>query len=55
MEIAPGSTQLALTLTEPLPLGDYPCTATVTAVRDGQTVGTLDLAVTLHVAYLWNL
>ena len=55
VDIAPGSTQLALTLTEALPLGNYPCTATVTAIRDGQTVGTLDLAVTLHVAYLWNL
>lgn len=55
VEIAPGSTQLALTLTEPLPLGDYPCTATVTAARNGQTAGTLELAVTLHVAYLWNL
>ena len=55
VEIAPGATQLALTLTEPLPLGNYPCTATVTAIRDGQTVGTLELAVTLHVAYLWNL
>lgn len=55
VEIAPGSTQLALTLIESLPLGNYPCTATVTAVRNGQTVGTLELAVTLHVAYLWNL
>ena len=55
VEIAPGATQLALTLTESLPLGNYPCTATVTAVRDGQTVGTLELAVTLPVAYLWNL
>ena len=55
VEIAPGATQLALALTEPLPLGNYPCTATVTAVRDGQTVGALELAVTLHVAYLWNL
>ena len=55
VEIAPGATQLALTLTEALPLGSYPCTATVTAIRDGQTAGTLELAVTLHVAYLWNL
>lgn len=55
VEIAPGGTQLALTLTEALPLGSYPCTATVTAIRDGQAAGTLELAVTLHVAYLWDL
>ena len=55
VDIAPGGTQLALTLTEALPLGSYPCTATVTAIRDGQAAGTLELAVTLHVAYLWNL
>ena len=55
VEIAPGGTQLALTLTEALPLGNYPCTATITALRDGQTVGTLELAITLHVAYLWDL
>ena len=55
VEIAPGSTQLTLALTEALPLGDYPCTATVTAIRGGQPVGTVELAVTLYVAYLWNL
>ena len=55
VEISPGGTQLALTLTEVLPLGNYPCTATITALRDGQPVGSLELAVTLHVAYLWDL
>lgn len=55
MEIAPGSTQLALTLTESLPLGNYPCTAIITALRDDQAVGTVELSITIHSAYLWNL
>ena len=38
-----------------LPYGDYPCTATVTALRDGEAVGTMEIAVTIHSAYLWNL
>ena len=55
VEIAPGATLLSLWLTEPLPYGDYPCTATVTAFRDGEAVGTVEIAVTIHSAYLWNL
>ena len=55
VEIAPGATLLSLWLTEPLPYGDYPCTATVTALRDGEAVGTVKIAVTIHSAYLWNL
>lgn len=55
VEIAPGSTQLALTLIEPLPLGNYPCTAAITALRNGQAVGTVELSVIIHSAYLWNL
>ena len=55
VEIAPGATLLSLWLTEPLPYGDYPCTATVTALRDGEAVGTVDIAVIIHSAYLWNL
>lgn len=53
-EIGAGSSRVAVELTEALPLGDYPCTAVVSLVRDGQTVGTLELAVTIHSAYLWN-
>ena len=55
VEIAPGATMLSLWLTEALPYGDYPCTATVTALRDGEAVGTMEIAVTIHSAYLWNL
>lgn len=55
VEIVPGATQLALTLTKALPLGSCPCTATVTAIRDGRAVGVLELSVTIHCAYLWNL
>ena len=55
VEIAPGATLLSLWLTEALPYGDYPCTATVTALRDGEALGTMEIAVTIHSAYLWNL
>lgn len=55
VEIAPGATLLSLWLTETLPYGDYPCTAAVTALRDGKVVGTMEIAVTIHSAYLWNL
>ena len=53
--LTPNGALLALRLTEALPLGDYPCTATVTATRDGQVLGTVEIAVTIHSGYLWNL
>ena len=33
--------------------GNAACTATVTATRDGKTVGTLEVKTALHAAYLW--
>ena len=39
----------------PRPYGASPGTATVTALRDGEAVGTMEIAVTIHSAYLWNL
>lgn len=53
--LAPNGALLALRLVEPLPMGDYPCTATVTATRDGQVLGTVEISVTIHSGYLWNL
>lgn len=53
--LTPDGALLALRLVEALPMGDYPCTATVTAIQDGQVLGTVDIAVTIHSGYLWNL
>lgn len=53
--LAPNGALLALRLTQSLPMGDYPCTATVTAIRDGQVLGTVELSLTIHSGYLWNL
>ena len=53
--LTPDGALLALRLTQSLPMGDYPCTATVTAIQDGQVLGTVDIAVTIHSGYLWNL
>ena len=35
-------------------IGDYPCIATVTALRDGEIFGTVEIALTLHVANMWS-
>ncbi len=51
--LGPGHVLDQLTLKEALPMGDYPCTATVSKLADGKTSGSMELAVTLHVAYLW--
>lgn len=55
IELVPRSYVESFELKEGLPMREYPCTATVTAMRDGQTVGTVEIAVVLHVAYLWAL
>ena len=51
--LGPGHVLDQLTLKEALSMGDYPCTATVTRLEDGKAAGSMELAVTLHVAYLW--
>lgn len=53
--LTPNGALLALRLVEALPMGDYPCTAVVTATRDGQVLGTVEISVTIHSGYLWNL
>lgn len=54
VEVEPGITLFSLQLTENLTMGDYPCTALVTRLVNGQPAGTLELSVTVHSAYLWN-
>ncbi len=54
VEVEPGITLFSLQLTENLTMGDYPCTALVTRLVNGQPAGALELSVTVHSAYLWN-
>lgn len=53
VELAPGKSTKTLTLLEVMDYGNYDCTAAVTAIRSGETIGTTEIQVTLHVAYLW--
>ena len=43
----------SITLKEAPEYGNAACTATITATRDGKTVGTLEVKTALHAAYLW--
>lgn len=53
VQLAPGQTLETVLLTEVLPLGNYPCTATVTRREHDTVTGTMKLDVTLRIAYLW--
>ena len=53
--LTPNGALLAMRLVEALPMGDYPCTAVVTAIRGGQVMGSVNLSVTIHSGCLWNL
>ena len=52
-QIEPGQVLGTVHLTSALPLGNYPCTATVTRLENNTETGTLKLKVTLRIAYLW--
>lgn len=54
IELSAGEICPEIELYEALELGDYPCVATVTALRDGEAFGTLEIAFTLHVANMWS-
>ena len=54
IELSAGEICPKIELYEVLELGDYDCLATVTALRNGEIFGTLEIAVTLHVADLWS-
>ena len=51
--LASGASVSSITLKEAPEYGNAACTATVTATRDGKTVGTLEVKTALHAAYLW--
>ena len=53
VELKPEKSADSVTLLEALPFGNHDCTAVVTAIRDGKTIGTVEFDVTIHVAYLW--
>ena len=48
-----GASVSSITLQDVPEYGNAACTATVTATRDGKTVGTLEVKTALHAAYLW--
>ena len=52
-EIDAGKSVVSLTLLEAPAFGNTDCTVLVTAFRDGKQIGTLNLELTLHTAYLW--
>ena len=52
-ELAAGESISTLTLLEVLVYGNADCTVTITALRDGKQIGTLNTELTLHTAYLW--
>jgi len=54
IELSAGEICPEIELYEALELGDYPCVATVTALRDGEIFGTLEIVLTLHVANMWS-
>ena len=51
--LAAGASVSSITLKEAPEYGNAACTATITATRDGKTVGTLEVKTALHAAYLW--
>lgn len=51
--LAAGASVSSITLKEAPEYGNTACTATITATRDGKTVGTLEVKTALHAAYLW--
>ena len=48
-----GASVSSITLKDVPEYGNAACTATITATRDGKTVGTLEVKTALHAAYLW--
>ena len=53
IELAPGKSLNTVELLDVMEFGNYDCIATINATRDGKTVGTMDVNIALHVAYLW--
>ena len=53
VELAAGKSANGIDLLEPLAYGNHDCTAVITAIRDGKAIGTLEVEIAIHVAYLW--
>ena len=51
--LSAGASVSSLTLLEAPAFGNTDCTVLVTSFRDGRQIGTLNLELTLHTAYLW--
>ena len=51
--LAAGASVSSITLKDVPEYGNAACAATITATRDGKTVGTLEIKTALHAAYLW--
>ena len=51
--LAAGASVSSIMLKEAPEYGNAACTATITATRDGKTVGMLEVKTALHAAYLW--
>ena len=52
-ELAAGKSISTLTLLEVPVYGNVDCTVTITALRDGKQIGSMQTELTLHAAYLW--
>ena len=52
-ELSAGKSISMLTLLEAAEFGNVDCTVTVTALRDGKQIGSMQTELTLHTAYLW--
>ena len=53
-ELAAGKSISSLTLLEAPTYGNVDCTVTITALRDGKQIGSMQTELTLHAAYLWS-
>ena len=53
-ELAAGKSISTLTLLEVPVYGNVDCTVTITALRDGKQIGSMQTELTLHAAYLWS-
>ena len=52
-ELAAGKSISALTLLEAAEFGNTDCTVTISAYRDGKQIGSMQMELLLHTAYLW--
>ena len=53
-ELAAGKSISALTLLEAAEFGNTDCTVTISAYRDGKQIGSMQMELLLHTAYLWS-